>query len=99
MGGTPVFRLHDEPLTILGNRIIKRAFDFVASSLFLVTIFPIVYIIFGILIKMSSPGPIFFKQKRSGLNGEEFYCYKFRSMRVNVWKTILTVFGHEENAY
>lgn len=84
MDGTPVFRLHDEPLTILGNRIIKRAFDFVASSLFLVTIFPLVYIIFGILIKMSSPGPIFFKQKRSGLNGEEFYCYKFRSMRVNV---------------
>ena len=33
---------------------------------------------------MSSPGPVFFKQKRSGLNGEEFYCYKFRSMRVNV---------------
>ena len=84
MDGTPVFSLHNEPLSLTGNRIIKRSFDFIVSSLFLVTIFPFVYIIFGSLIKMSSPGPIFFKQKRSGLNGKNFYCYKFRSMRVNV---------------
>ncbi len=84
MDGTPVFSLHNEPLSLLGNRIIKRAFDFLASSIFLLTIFPFVYIIFGTLIKLSSPGPVFFKQKRSGINGEEFYCYKFRSMRVNV---------------
>lgn len=84
MAGTPVFSLHHEPLSLLGNRIAKRCFDFIASSIFLLTIFPFVYIIFGILIKLSSPGPVFFKQKRSGLNGNEFYCYKFRSMRVNV---------------
>ena len=84
MDGTPVFCLHNEPLSMLGNRIIKRAFDLIVSSIFLLTIFPIVYIIFGLLIKLSSPGPILFKQKRSGLNGKEFYCYKFRSMRVNV---------------
>lgn len=84
MGGIPVFGLHYEPLSILGNRIAKRTFDLIASSIFLVTIFPIVYIIFGTLIKLSSPGPVFFKQKRSGLNGKDFYCYKFRSMRVNV---------------
>ncbi len=84
MNGTPVFSLHNEPLSKLGNRIVKRAFDFIASSIFLVTIFPFVYIIFGLLIKRSSPGPVFFKQKRSGLNGKDFYCYKFRSMRVNV---------------
>lgn len=84
MDGTPVFSLHNEPLSLLGNRIIKRGFDFIVSSLFLVTIFPFVYIIFGSLIKLSSPGPVFFKQKRSGLNGKDFYCYKFRSMRVNV---------------
>ena len=84
MDGTPVFSLHYEPLTMIGNRIIKRTFDLIASSIFLITLFPLIYVIFGILIKLSSPGPIFFKQKRSGLNGKEFYCYKFRSMRVNI---------------
>lgn len=84
MDGTPVFCLHNEPLSMLGNRIIKRTFDLIVSSIFLLTIFPIVYIIFGLIIKLSSPGPVLFKQKRSGLNGKEFYCYKFRSMRVNV---------------
>lgn len=84
MDGTPVFCLHNEPLSMLGNRIIKRTFDLIVSSIFLLTIFPIVYLVFGLLIKLSSPGPVLFKQKRSGLNGKEFYCYKFRSMRVNV---------------
>jgi len=84
MRGIPVLGLHNEPLSLLGNRLIKRSFDIFASSIFLLTIFPFVYIIFGTLIKLSSPGPVFFKQKRSGLNGEVFYCYKFRSMRVNV---------------
>ena len=84
MSGTPVFSLHNEPLASIGNRIIKRGFDFIVSSLFLVTVFPFVYVVFGVLIKLSSPGPVFFKQKRSGLNGKDFYCYKFRSMRVNV---------------
>lgn len=84
MGGAPVFGLHYEPLSLLGNRMLKRSFDVIASSIFLVTVFPWVYIVFGILIKKTSPGPVFFKQKRSGLNGKDFYCYKFRSMRVNV---------------
>ncbi len=83
MVGTPVFSLHYEPLAQVGNRIIKRTFDFVVSSIFLLTLFPWIYIVFGLLIKLSSPGPVLFKQKRSGLNGKDFYCYKFRSMRVN----------------
>jgi putative colanic acid biosynthesis UDP-glucose lipid carrier transferase len=49
----------------------------------MVTIYPIIYIIFGLLIKLSSPGPVIFKQLRTGLYGKEFYCWKFRSMRVN----------------
>lgn len=42
-----------------------------------------IYLIIGTAIKITSPGPIFFKQKRSGEAGKEFLCYKFRSMRVN----------------
>ena len=83
MGNVPVLSSRCEPLKSLENRIIKRAFDIVCSGLFLITVFPFVYIFFGIAIKLSSPGPVFFKQKRSGEDGREFWCYKFRSMRVN----------------
>lgn len=81
---TPIFSLRYEPLTFLANRIEKRTFDILFSTFVLVTIFPFVYLIVGALIKLSSPGPIFFKQKRSGMEGKDFYCYKFRSMKVNV---------------
>lgn len=72
-----------EPLSLIQNKIIKRTFDFVMSSLFLCTIYPFIYIICAIIIKIQSPGPIYFKQERSGLNGKIFKCYKFRSMKVN----------------
>lgn len=81
--GVPVLHLHNEPLSYVGNRIVKRAFDLICSSLFLVTVFPIVLLIFGTAVKLSSPGPIFFRQRRNGLNGKEFWCLKFRSMKVN----------------
>ena len=80
---TPVLNLRYEPLQKFVNRFIKRSFDLAFSGLVLITIFPIVYIIFGLLIKRESPGPVFFKQKRTGIKGQEFYCYKFRSMRLN----------------
>ena len=83
LGNVPVLSIRCEPLKSLENRIIKRAFDVVCSGLFLITVFPFVYIFFGIAIKLSSPGPVFFKQKRSGEDGREFWCYKFRSMKVN----------------
>lgn len=82
-GNVPVLSIRCEPLESLENRIIKRTFDIVCSGLFLITVFPFVYIFFGIAIKLSSPGPVFFKQKRSGEDGREFWCYKFRSMKVN----------------
>ena len=83
LGSVPVLSIRQEPLELLENRIIKRAFDIVCSGLFLCTVFPFVYLFFGIAIKLSSRGPVFFKQKRSGEDGREFWCYKFRSMRVN----------------
>ena len=83
MGDIPVLYVREEPLLNPFNRFIKRSFDIVAACLFLFTIFPFIYIIVGIIIKITSPGPIFFKQKRNGLDGKEFFCYKFRSMKVN----------------
>lgn len=83
IGMTPVLSVRNEPLQDLGNRIIKRMFDIVVSSLFLLTFFPIIFLIVAIIIKHQSPGPIIFKQKRNGLDGSEFYCLKFRSMHVN----------------
>ncbi|MDR1882898.1 MAG: undecaprenyl-phosphate glucose phosphotransferase [Prevotella sp.] len=80
---TPVLSLRYEPLQHFSNRFIKRAFDLVFSTLVLVFIFPPVYAVFGTIIKCTSSGPVFFKQKRTGIKGKEFYCYKFRSMRLN----------------
>lgn len=83
IGNVPVLDIRQEPLAQPENRLAKRLFDIVFSLLFLCTIFPIIFIIIGLAIKITSPGPIFFKQKRSGEKNKEFWCYKFRSMRVN----------------
>src|SRR5258707_15714552 len=60
----------------------KRIFDILFTSLILLP-FCIVLIIVALLIRLDSKGPIFFRQKRAGLNGKEFYMIKFRSMYVN----------------
>lgn len=79
----PLLTIRRKPLQAFYNRALKRSFDLVFSSVVLCTIFPILYVLIGFLIKRSSPGPIFFKQKRTGLYGHDFECYKFRTMRVN----------------
>ena len=53
------------------------------SLIFLLTLFPVIYVIVAIVIKIQSPGPVLFRQKRNGLRGKEFMCIKFRSMHVN----------------
>lgn len=79
----PVLYIRDEPLLQSENKLIKRAFDFICSTFFLCTFYPFIYLIVGCIIKITSPGPIYFKQERSGENGEVFYCIKFRSMKLN----------------
>lgn len=83
MESVPLLTVRREPLQAAYNRALKRVFDIVFSLFILLTIYPLLYIIIGILIKATSPGPILFKQKRTGLYGHEFECYKFRTMRVN----------------
>lgn len=95
LGNVPVLSIRREPLELRENRILKRGFDIVCSFLFLCTLFPIIYIIVGLAIKISSPGPVFFKQKRSGEDGREFWCYKFRSMRVNALSDTLQATEHD----
>jgi putative colanic acid biosynthesis UDP-glucose lipid carrier transferase len=78
-----VISSRNEPLADPVNQFIKRAFDLFFSTLALITIYPIVYIIVAIIIKRTSPGPVYFKQERTGMNGKIFKCIKFRSMKVN----------------
>ncbi len=79
----PIISLIEEPLQSTSNKFIKRVFDLFFSSLFLITVFPPLFIVLGIAIKSSSPGPVFFRQKRTGKDGKDFYCIKFRTMRPN----------------
>jgi putative colanic acid biosynthesis UDP-glucose lipid carrier transferase len=81
-GDSIVFTNRLQPLSKFTNRVIKRTFDICVSLLVLIFLIPLTLIV-GIIIKIQSPGPIFFKQKRTGLDGHAFYCYKFRSMHVN----------------
>ena len=81
-GDTVIFTNHHEPLQHLGNRVVKRLFDIVFSATVLLMLFPL-FPIMALIIKMQSKGPVFFKQMRTGLNGDSFMCYKFRSMHVN----------------
>lgn len=64
------------------NLIFKRAFDILASVIGLILLSPM-FLTIAILVKLSSPGPIFFYQERIGRNGKAFKFYKFRSMFVN----------------
>ena len=80
LGNVNVISLHEEPLNTPLAKFIKRSADVVFSFLFLITLFPIIWLVCAIGIKLSSPGPVFFKQKRTGYEGKEFWCYKFRSM-------------------
>jgi putative colanic acid biosynthesis UDP-glucose lipid carrier transferase len=82
-GNTPVLMLRKEPLESTFNLLLKKAFDLCFSGLVIVLIFPWLFPIVMILIKLDSPGPIFFRQERSGRDNESFGCFKFRTMRVN----------------
>jgi putative colanic acid biosynthesis UDP-glucose lipid carrier transferase len=82
LGSMPMLTLRRNPLNSLANRLVKRAFDLLFSSLFLV-FSPLIFVPIAIAIKLTSPGSVFFKQERTGYRGKSFKCYKFRTMRVN----------------
>ena len=78
-----VLNIEKLPFDFSENFIIKRIFDILFSILVCLLVLSWVIPILWILVKLESKGPLIFKQKREGLNGEHFVCYKFRSMRIN----------------
>jgi len=82
LAGNFVFTNHEEPLSLLSNRIVKRTMDLAVAIPVCLCLLPLIPIL-ALIIKIQSPGPIFFRQLRTGIGGQEFYCYKFRSMHVN----------------
>ncbi len=79
--GLPVINIRYVPLSNTGNMIIKRAMDIVGSLVGIIITSPIM-LISAILVKISSPGPIIFRQERVGLHNKPFRMYKFRSMEL-----------------
>ena len=77
-----VYTTHKSLLQYPQNRIVKRLFDIVASALMLALVGLFMPFI-ALIIKRQSPGPLFFRQLRTGLDGKPFMIYKFRSMHIN----------------
>lgn len=77
----PIISFQEVALNNPLNKIAKRVFDILFSTIVIVFILSWLIPILSILIKLESRGPVFFKHKRNGLNYEEFTCYKFRSLR------------------
>ncbi|MBN1567884.1 MAG: undecaprenyl-phosphate glucose phosphotransferase [Acidobacteria bacterium] len=81
LGNISLIAVRPEPLSLLRNRIAKRICDIVFSFTALIVFSPLLLVLAS-AIKLSSRGPILFKQKRIGINNKDFYMYKFRSMIV-----------------
>jgi putative colanic acid biosysnthesis UDP-glucose lipid carrier transferase len=79
MNGVPVVGLCETPFTGT-NQLVKRVSDLVLATLIVVLITPLMLAI-AVGVKLSSPGPVIFRQRRNGLDGGEIVVYKFRSMR------------------
>jgi len=80
VGGMPVVAVCETPFTGV-NWVMKRGSDMLLSLLILILISPLLLLI-ALLIKLTSPGPVIFRQRRYGLDGSEITVYKFRSMKV-----------------
>jgi putative colanic acid biosysnthesis UDP-glucose lipid carrier transferase len=88
LGGLPVLTLCDTPFTGM-DALAKRASDLVIASLALMLLAPVLLGI-AIGVKLSSPGPVIFRQRRNGLDGSEIVVWKFRSMRVQEDGAVVT---------
>jgi exopolysaccharide biosynthesis polyprenyl glycosylphosphotransferase len=84
LGGLPLLSVRN--VALRGWRLtLKRAIDIIGSGVGLVLLSPLLLLV-GILIKLDSPGPVFYAQERMGLDAKPFWCLKFRSMRPDAEK-------------
>ena len=81
LNGLPVINIRYVPLTNTINKMAKRLVDILGSAIGLILLSPLL-IVLAVLVKITSKGPIIFKQERVGLHNKKFYMYKFRSMKV-----------------
>ncbi len=79
----PVLSLRDIPLHSPINAFLKRSFDIVFALLVIVLLLSWLTPLLALIITLESKGPVFFRQKRNGVDNQEFFCYKFRSMTPN----------------
>lgn len=81
----PIIQINTKPFSSLNEQTVKRTFDLIFSIIVMILGAPVFFLVWA-AIKITSPGPVFFRQQRSGRWGELFYIYKFRSMRVDADK-------------
>lgn len=85
VGGLPAVSIHENPLFGIDG-LLKRGFDLVAATVLLFLLSPIMLAV-AAAVKLTSKGPVFFRQKRYGLDGLEILVWKFRSMRTDLCQT------------
>ncbi|MFH1428200.1 MAG: undecaprenyl-phosphate glucose phosphotransferase [Candidatus Margulisiibacteriota bacterium] len=95
LDGIPLIALKESMFSPF-NRGVKRLFDIISSLTGLVILSPI-FLITALAIKLTSPGPVFYRQERVGLNGSTFSFYKFRSMKIDAEKITGPVLAQDKN--
>jgi Undecaprenyl-phosphate glucose phosphotransferase len=95
LDGVPIINIHDVPLQGI-NAVIKRVIDItIGGAAAMVLLIP--GSIIALIIKVTSPGPIFYRQERMGLDGRPFTVYKFRSMRQDAEEISGPIWAHDDD--
>jgi exopolysaccharide biosynthesis polyprenyl glycosylphosphotransferase len=92
----PLLGIGKWPLDLFWNRVMKRAEDIVGALVGLIVVSPVL-LVAGIIVKLTSPGPVFYKQDRCGEEGHAFPLYKLRTMRIDAEKGVGPVFAKEND--
>ncbi|XAS71263.1 sugar transferase [Micrococcaceae bacterium Sec5.1] len=96
VAGLPLIHVSTPKLTG-GKKVAKRTFDIAIASILVLLLSPLLLIL-GLLVKLTSEGPVFYRQERVGLRGSSFYMLKFRSMKVNADDELLRLLDAQGSA-